>query len=55
MLNDEFMRYLTLVHNAFSPDYEKAFNGSIELALSLGIDKSDVLSSKDEIEDYFLA
>lgn len=55
VLNDEFMRYLTLVHNAFSPDYEKAFDGSIELALSLGIDRNEVLTSKEEIEDYFLS
>ena len=53
MLNDEFMRFLTLVYNAFSADYNKSFDGSIQLAFSLGMDADEVLENQKEIDDYF--
>lgn len=43
-------RYQT---DSFSPDYNIAFQGSIELAVSCGVDEVDILKNEEEIDNYF--
>lgn len=46
--------YLSMIDKAFSPNYKIALEGSIQLAINLGVDKKELLKNIDEIDDYFL-
>lgn len=48
-------RFKYLEAMAFDPDVNSAFSGSIKLALELGVDSSLVLSTKNQIDAYFMA
>ncbi|MDO4648141.1 MAG: hypothetical protein Q4B26_05775, partial [Eubacteriales bacterium] len=50
-LQVELQRYYRLLERAFSPNYEIAFQGSIELAMSMGVSETQIL--KNEIDQYF--
>lgn len=54
-LNQAMTRFLALVEAAFSPNMTEALDGSIELAVALGVPTESLLSTADEIDDYFLA
>lgn len=47
-------RFHSLEELAFDENVNIAFNGSIDLALELGVDESKILKSKDDIDNYFL-
>ena len=46
--------YLNILDKAFSPNYQIALDGSIQLAISLGVNSEELLKNSDEIDDYFL-
>lgn len=46
--------YLELLEGAMSPDPLEAFDGSIALARSMGVPDGELLTSLDEIDDFFL-
>lgn len=52
--NNNFNRYLSLIDMAFSNDTITAFNGSVELAHSIGVLDDFMLDSVSDVEEYFL-
>ena len=46
--------YLNMLDKAFSPNYKIALDGSIQLAINLGVASEELLKNTDEIDDYFL-
>lgn len=52
-LQREIKNYYKLLGKAFSPDYNIAFQGSIELAVSCGVDEVEILKNEEEIDNYF--
>lgn len=55
LLNQNMNAYLSLLDQAFVPNVEVAFNGSIMLSRYLGIDSSEILSDLDSIDSYFMS
>ena len=53
-LNDSLIEYYRLLEEAFSPMPEIAFSGSIQLAKSLDVPMSEILSDLKNIDRYFL-
>ena len=53
-LNKGLCAYYSILERAFSPNYEEALCGSIELAMSLGVSSEELLKSVSEVDDYFL-
>lgn len=53
-LNESMAAYLDLLERAFSPNIEIAFLGSIELAKEVGVSADDVLTTAEEVSEYFL-
>ncbi len=53
-LNSALSRYYRILAKAFSPNYEEALNGSIELATYVGVPTQEILKNKNEIDHYFL-
>ena len=47
--------YVSLLDRAFSPNAVVAFNGSVELAASLKVPEDEILHTRQEIDDFFLA
>lgn len=54
-LNNIFNEYVAVVEIAFSRDYETSLLGSSQLAIQMGVPTAEVLTSKKEIEAYFMA
>ena len=52
-LSQSYVKFLGILMNAFSPNVEAAFNGSIELALSMGVPVEDILDSHSKVVSYF--
>ena len=46
--------YLAVIERAFSPDVQAALQGSVELALAVGVASDDILDSEQKIRTYFL-
>lgn len=46
--------YLNMLDKAFCPNYRIALDGSIQLAINLGVNSDELLKNFDEIDDYFL-
>ncbi len=53
-INAEFEKYSSAVEIAFDEDVNRAFEGSIELALDAGVSKDEMLKNKQDIDNYFL-
>lgn len=53
-LSRNMQLYLDILENAFSPDAETAFNGSINLCVELGVPMEEILDTKEKIDTYFL-
>lgn len=53
-LNKGLCAYYSILERAFSPNYEEALCGSVELAMSLGVPSEELLKSVSEVDDYFL-
>jgi hypothetical protein len=54
-LRKDMTAYVSLLDRAFAPNVVMAFNGSIELAASLDVPKDEILHTRQEIDDFFLA
>ena len=54
-IQKSLQKFKELEELAFDPDVNKSFNGSINLALEIGVSKNKVLKSMNEIDSYFLA
>lgn len=54
LLNKEVEMYMSFMEDSFSANVGVAFEGSINLALSLGIPKDEILDSHDKIKAFFL-
>jgi hypothetical protein len=52
-LQEEFRVYYSLLEKAFSPDYSIALEGSIRLAVSLGVSEKELLKNEQETDTYF--
>ena len=53
LLKQDLSQYFTLLDRAFAEDYSVALDGSVQLALSIGINKDNLLKNIDEIDSYF--
>ena len=53
-LKESFDRFLSIMTQAFSPDIEQAFVGSIELAKDFGVPDDEILDTKEKVSAYFL-
>lgn len=52
-LQEELRVYYSLLEKAFSPDYSIALEGSIRLAVSLGVSEKELLKNEQETDAYF--
>ena len=46
--------YMSLLGNAFDPDVDTAFDGSIKLAQALHVPMDEILDTPEKVQDYFL-
>lgn len=53
-LNESLRVYYGILERAFSPNYAEALDGSVALAMSLGVSSGELLKSISEIDDYFI-
>lgn len=53
-LEEEAEQFYTLIDNAFAPDFRDVFLKSILLAQAAGVTENEILSSEDDIDDFFL-
>lgn len=54
LLEKRTENFRALIKNAFDPDFRDSLKASADLALATGVSKKDILSSKEEIDSYFL-
>lgn len=52
-LQEELRVYYSLLEKAFSPDYSIALEGSVRLAVSLGVSEKELLKNEQETDAYF--
>ena len=52
-LDVQMKEYYKLLEMAFSPDYEMAFQGAINLARYLGVPEEEILKNEKDIDVYF--
>lgn len=53
-LNRNFAIYINLLNEAFEPDIQRAFQGSVVLAKSLGLTDQQILDSPEDVWDFFM-
>lgn len=53
-VSEGMRQFLALLDRALAPDPAEAFEGSVALALSLGVPEEEALTTMDEIDDFFL-
>ena len=53
-LKKQSEQFMCLIDNAFSPDFRDAFLNSILLAQSAGVSSEEILSTDEDIDDFFL-
>lgn len=53
-LEKETERFDKLIENAFSPEFESMFTGSIELSRNSGIKESEIIKSEEDVDEFFL-
>lgn len=53
-LNCSLRKYYSALDKAFSPDYAEAVDGSIELAMAVGVPSEKILKTKQEAYDYYM-
>ena len=51
---ENMSEYISLLKKAFSPNSAMAFSGSVELAASLNVSDSEILHTREEVDDFFL-
>lgn len=53
-LKKQSEQFMCLIDNAFAPDFRDAFLNSILLAQSVGVSNEEILSTDEDIDDFFL-
>ncbi|WP_031553624.1 hypothetical protein [Oribacterium sp. FC2011] len=53
-LEKETERFETLIEKAFSPEFERMFSGSVELARNSGVKESEIISTEEDVDEFFL-
>ena len=53
-LDKESHYFYTLIDNAFVPNFREQFLHSIVLANAAGVDESEILTSIEDVDDFFL-
>lgn len=53
-LSQNMNLFISILERAFSPDVRIAFDGSVELAIEMGVKTEEILDSKEKITRYFL-
>ena len=53
-LEEESAKFYTLIDNAFVPDFRESFLHSIALAKAAGVDEREVLTSLDDVDEFFM-
>ena len=53
-LKKQSEQFMCLIENAFAPDFKDAFLNSILLAQSAGVGSEEILSTDEDIDDFFL-
>ena len=53
-LEEQANQFQNLIDHAFAPDFREAFLHSIILAQAAGVEESEILTTMDEIDDFFL-
>ena len=53
-LRENMSEYISLLEKAFSPNSAMAFSCSVELAASLNVPDSEILHTREEVDDFFL-
>ena len=53
-LNKSLETFFNMIDRAFSPNYEEALNGSVILAINMGVSSEMILKSTKEIDSFFL-
>ena len=53
-LKSNMTAYMSLLGNAFDPDVDTAFDGSIKLAQALHVPMDEILDTPEKVQDYFL-
>ena len=54
-LQESYARFQSFEELAFSEDVNIAFDGSIKLAMEAGVPANQILTSIEQIDDYFLS
>ena len=54
VLRENMSEYISLLEKAFSSNFAVAFSGSVELAASLNVPDSEILHTREEVDDFFL-
>ncbi len=53
-LAENMILFMNLLERAFAPDIRIAFEGSVELALEMGVPTEEILDSREKVFSYFL-
>ena len=53
-LNKQSEQFYSLIENAFAPNFRDAFLKSVILANVAGVKQDEILSSRDDIDCFFL-
>lgn len=53
-LEQQSKMFSDMIDNAFDPDFKESFINSIALAMSAGVDSSEILKTEEEIDDFFI-
>ena len=53
-LNAQSAQFYALIDHAFAPDFRESFLQSILLAKSAGVQQEEILSSQEDVDQFFL-
>ena len=53
-IGKDMQLFMSLLDRAFAPDIRMAFEGSVDLAKSCGVQVDEILDSKEKITSYFM-
>ena len=53
-LNAQSAQFYALIDHAFAPDFQEAFLQSILLAKAVGVQQEEILSSQEDVDQFFL-
>ena len=53
-LEKQTEQFYTMIENAFASDFREAFINSIKLARKAGVAESEILTTSDDIDSFFM-